>query len=174
MDTKNKTCKNFLIRTNIIIFIITTKSIMTKEEIENTYEFKIIKKAVMREFPFIKDIIIREEDEKTFLGYKYIYFITAIIDPFVMTNLYGGQVWEHIITIMKKNNADFESSFLATFVRSEDRKIIGNVQDDIRDLIRSIHETKTLPNEFKLDKYVEIDTFIAKPSSIPPLYNSGK
>ena len=146
---------------------------MTKEEIENTYEFKIIRKAVMREFPFIKDIIIREEDEKTFGGYKYVYFITAIIDPFVMTNLYGGQVWSLVIDMMKKNGY-YDSSFLALFVRSEDGKTINKVQDDIRDLIRSIHQTKTLPDEFKLDKHVEIDTFIAKPSSIPQLYNSGK
>ena len=147
---------------------------MTKEEIENTYEFKIIRKAVMREFPFIKDIIISEEDEKTFGGYKYVYFVTAIIDPFVMTNLYGGQVWSLVIDMMKKNNADFESSFLALFVRSEDGGPINKVQDDIRHLIKSIHQTKTLPDEFKLDRLVEIDTFIAKPSSIPHLYNSGK
>jgi hypothetical protein len=47
---------------------------MTKEEIENTYEFKIIKKAVMREFPFIKDVFISEDDSKELDEYKYIYF----------------------------------------------------------------------------------------------------
>jgi hypothetical protein len=143
---------------------------MTKEEIENTYEFKIIKKAVMREFPFIKDVFISEDDSKELDGYKYIYFISAKIDPFIMTNLYGGQVWVHVIDMMRKYG-EYNSSFLTTFVRSEDRDPISSIGRELKSLVRGIHDTETLPREFKLDKYIEFDTFISDKSSIPPLYN---
>ena len=145
---------------------------MTKEEIENTYEFKIIKKAVMKEFPFIKDVFISEDDSKSLDEYKYIYFISAKIDPFIMTNLYGGQVWSLVIDMLKKYGY-YDSSFLTTFVRTEDRDPISKISKELKSLIKGIHETETLPKEFKLDKHVEIDTFTADKSSIPPLYDQS-
>jgi hypothetical protein len=145
---------------------------MTKEEIENTYEFKIMKKVVMKEFPFIKDVFISEDDNKQLNEYKYIYSISAKIDPFIMTNLYGGQVWSLVIDMMRKNGY-YSSIFLTTFVRPEDRDPISKISNELKSLVWSIHNTETLPREFKLDKHIQLDTFIADKSSIPPLYRSG-
>jgi hypothetical protein len=145
---------------------------MTKEEIENTYEFKIIKKVVMKEFPFIKDVFISEDDNKQLDDYNYTYYISAKIDPFIMTNLYGGQVWSLLIDMMKKNGY-YSSTFMTTFVRPEDRDPISKISNELKSLVWSIHNTETLPREFKLDKHIQLDTFIADKSSIPPLYRSG-
>jgi hypothetical protein len=36
---------------------------MTAQELNDNYEYKITKRALIKEFPFIKDVFVREEEE---------------------------------------------------------------------------------------------------------------
>ena len=36
---------------------------MTREELENYYEYKVTKKALMREFPFVKDMNFKHNED---------------------------------------------------------------------------------------------------------------
>ena len=36
---------------------------MTREQLENNYEYKVTKKALMREFPFVKDVFVKDDND---------------------------------------------------------------------------------------------------------------
>jgi hypothetical protein len=76
---------------NSHIFII----IMTREELENNYEYKVTKKALMREFPFIKDVFVKEDEEIN--KWSFGIFLDLIIDPFAFGHQYGFRVWGPVI-----------------------------------------------------------------------------
>ena len=61
---------------------------MTVEQLKESYMFRIIKRALMKQYPWIKDV---EIDEKDFDDYKTIIFLRAYIDPYEL----GEQMdWE--------------------------------------------------------------------------------
>jgi len=52
---------------------------MTIEQIKESYMLKIIKKSLMREYPWIKDVEIEEKD---FDDYKTVIFLYIYFDPY--------------------------------------------------------------------------------------------
>ena len=53
---------------------------MTEEELYDNYEFKVTKRALMREFPFIKNVYVK--DPATIDQYKSFIFLDADINPY--------------------------------------------------------------------------------------------
>jgi hypothetical protein len=64
---------------------------MEYNELLTNYEYKITKKGLLREFPFIVDVL--DTDEHDFQKYKSVIFITLVIDPYILANMFGAKVW---------------------------------------------------------------------------------
>ena len=64
------------------------ESPMTPEQLENNYEFKVVRRALMREYPWIKDVTFKPSELE-----KYnLIFLDLIVDPIKMGEAYGYNI----------------------------------------------------------------------------------
>lgn len=133
---------------------------MTKEDIENNYTYRIIKRALTRELPFIKDVTFDEEDIKK---YTATMFIDLVIDVNEMAKMYDTQVWD-IIQKKLDRGESYDSSAMALFIDGPDRSEIGRkITDDIQNVINQIQQASVIPNELKLNKRIYTSNYTALP-----------
>ena len=140
---------------------------MTYEELLNNYEYKITKKGLMKEYPFIVDVL---DDEEDFPKYESVVFVTLVIDPFILANMFGVKVWGGIIRTLKRGD-DFDSPTLSIFL---DNNIdLGiKIRQSIDDFIDTIHGSRAIPDEYRMSKLLRVGNYIAYPSSLPPDFMS--
>ena len=137
---------------------------MTREELENNYQYKVSKKALMREFPFIKDVYVTDED---LTKWKSTIYLDIIIDPFALAHQYGFRLWDPIIRALK-NGEDYWSPYLSIFAADNDRlEITSPIVNAMNELIDGIRNSPAIPQDFKLNKVLNLVSFRAKPSSVP-------
>lgn len=140
---------------------------MTYEELLNNYEYKITKKGLMKEYPFIVDVL---DDEDDFLRYESVVFVTLVIDPFILANMFGVKVWGGIIRTLKRGD-DFDSPTLSIFL--ENSVDLGiKIRQSIDDFIDTIHRSRAIPDEYRMDRLLRAGNYIAYPSSLPPDFMS--
>jgi hypothetical protein len=140
---------------------------MTKEELENNYEYKITKRALMKEFPFIKEISARDEHDIN--RWKYSIYLEAVIDPYILGQMYGIPVWPYVTRSLQKGEP-YWAPYLNTFFNNSD--VIDRINKDMGNTILTIRKSKALPDELKLDKELEIGTFITYPQYLPPTFGN--
>ena len=139
---------------------------MTREELENNYEYKVTKKALMREFPFIKDVFVKEDEDIT--RWSHTIYLDVIIDPFAFGHQYGFRVWGPIINYLKRGEP-YMSPYLSLFIGDPDRvELASPINKAMEELMDGIHKSPAIPHELKLGKELVIGTFTATPSSLPP------
>jgi hypothetical protein len=138
---------------------------MTREQLENNYEYKVTKKALMREFPFIKDVHVKDDDDIN-KWVRYIY-IDLIVDPFAFAHQYGFRVWGPIINALKRGE-DYMSAYLSLFIGDPDRvELASPVNKAMEELMDGIHQSPAIPHELKLGKTLKLGSYTATPSSLP-------
>ena len=129
----------------------------TKEEVDSSPIFKIVKKATMMKYPWIKDMYMGDEESLT--KYTSMLFVDIDIDAQQMADQYGwdlepwvrtGNTWD--------NNPYFETVYLATMVKKGDDQLARALQNDIEDQIKRIQKSNAIPSEFKIDKTIGINT----------------
>ena len=138
---------------------------MTREEFENNYEYKVTKKALMREFPFIKDVFVREDEDIN--KWSSTIYLDLIIDPFAFAHQYGFRVWGPIINALKRGEP-YKSLYLSLFIDSGDRvELASPINKAMEELMVGIHRSPAIPKELKLGKILWVGSFTATPSSLP-------
>jgi hypothetical protein len=145
-----------------IIFIV-----MTTDEFKNLYEFKLIKKSIMREFPFVKDIIVKDEDINKWSYNSYVEFV---IDPYILSNIYNIKVWDIATKSLKRGEPFLGTSLSLFFIGGDDSNVANNIHKDMETLMDSIHKSPAIPQELKFNKKIFIGSYIAYPDSLPPFY----
>ena len=137
---------------------------MTKEELYDNYEFKITKRTLMREFPFIKDVYV--EDDEAINRYEHYIWLTLNIDPYQMGQMYGLKV-ANFVTRHLKRGEPYWAPYLSTLM-------LGSVDDTwpirqaLEKLMSGVHYSPALPSELKLPKELDISSYMVKPESLPP------
>ena len=147
---------------------------MTTEELENNYEFKVIKRALKQDFPFIIDIVVNDEAINKFTLGMY---AELIIDPYMIGQMYGLTVWSPVTRDLKEGR-DYWSPYLSTlfvthnpgdFVTHKDAMSVTSPIHRLMDkMMEGIHMSRALPDEYKLPKKLLVGSFRATPSSLPP------
>ena len=136
---------------------------MTIEELKNNYEYKVTVRALKHEFPFIKEVGIKNpEDMDRYMSYI---FLDADIDPFVMFQTYNLRP-DPILMRYLKRGEPYWSTYLSMFAKEGfdgTRPIINAIEE----LIEGIHNSPAIPKEFKLDKKLGISGWYADPSTLP-------
>ena len=141
---------------------------MTYEELLNNYEYKITKKGMMREYPFIIDVL--DTNEEDFTKYESVVFVTLVIDPFILANMFGVKVWGGVTRALKRGD-DFDSPTLSIFL--ENSIDLGiKVRQSIDDFTDTIHRRRAIPDEYRMGRIVRAGNYIAYPSSLPPDFMS--
>ena len=138
---------------------------MTREQLENNYEYKVTKKALMREFPFIKDVYVKDDNDVD--KWRAITYLDVIIDPFVFAHQYGFRVWGPIINALRRGES-YMSPYLSLFIGDDDRtELAYPVNKAMEELMDGIHRSPAIPHELKLGKQLKLGSFTATPSSLP-------
>ena len=136
---------------------------MTPEELYDNYEYKVTVKALKREFPFIKDVRIKEDEINNY----GLIFLELIIDPFQMAETYGYHVSNWVKNHMRKGERD--SSITPSVFFDEPYSEVMKFGNMIDELIRSIHDSKAIPDTMKLPRGRQLDysQFVVDPSVTP-------
>jgi hypothetical protein len=141
---------------------------MTYDELLNNYEYKITKKGMMREYPFIIDVL--DTNEEDFTKYESVVFVTLVIDPFILANMFGVKVWGGVTRALKRGD-DFDSPTLSIFL--ENSIDLGiKIRKSIDDFTDTIDSSRALPDEYRMGRIVRAGNYIAYPSSLPPDFMS--
>lgn len=141
---------------------------MTIDEFKNQYEFKLVKKALMREFPFVKDVTVRDEEDIN--KWKYSFYLELVIDPFVMSNMYNIPVWNIIIKGLKRGEP-YWTSHIGIFFVKKGADVARDVHKEMETLMNEIHKSPAIPQELKMNKSFLIGSYIVYPDTLPPFYD---
>lgn len=119
---------------------------MTPEEVINSYHFKVIKKLLKLNYPFIKDIVL-ESGGKEINKYNLI-FLSVIIDNDKIVEYFNAPL--HRWVGMSFNlYGEYSATGLNMFV-DIDRSASERVRDDMNETIRRINTSKSLPEDLRL------------------------
>jgi len=125
---------------------------MTKEEIINNYEFKLTKKTLLRQFPWIKDMVPSDDAD----SYKTLCFVEIIIDPYELGEQEGWEVASYVGHMGKITNT-FMSPYLSTFFVH--REGPSELEKEIENEMTMIHNTPAIPRDLKMDRRISPSTW---------------
>ena len=134
---------------------------MTADEIRDNYEFKVVRKALMREFPFVKDVLV---DDEHLSKYQYIIPVNLLIDPFVIAQQYNVGIKPSYLRMIK-NDDKFVSALLD--IMFDDRDKVKDIDMQMDKLSREVHNSRALPNEYKLPRPITMSLYLVDQNSIP-------
>ena len=138
---------------------------MTREQLENNYEYKVTKKALMREFPFVKDVFVKDDDDID--KWNRTVYLDLIVDPFAFAHQYGFRVWGPIINALRRGE-EYMSPYISLFIGDPDRtELASPVNKAMEELMDGIHQSPAIPHELKLGKTLKVGSYTATPSSLP-------
>jgi hypothetical protein len=118
---------------------------MTYDEFMDNYEFKVAKRILMREYPWIKDVQLEKPDE---LNRWNLIFLDLSIDPFELSVEKGWPLAFYVTNSVMKDG-DFWSPYLSTYYSGnsdEARELVSNIEKMLEDL----HRSPAIPKEMKL------------------------
>ena len=128
---------------------------VTPTEVENNYEFKLMKKVLRQEYPWIKDVLVPSDEEIN----KYnLIFLPIVIDPFILQKEVGLPLERWIKRYLsdehyKQTNRQYAyvSSYISTMFNG-DRDISTLLQGELDILMRSVGRSAAIPNDLKMGK----------------------
>lgn len=127
---------------------------VTKEEVESSYEFKLMKKILKNEFPWIKDVRTPSEEEINQYG---LIFLDIVIDPFILQKELEWPLSSYMkmyltgVFASDQNPYVYSSSYL-NIIYDILREEAKEVHDEVEKTMRSISTSPAVPQDLKLGK----------------------
>lgn len=125
---------------------------MTKEEVENSFEFKVVKRVLIQEHPWIKDMEIDGDPNE----YRLSLFINLYIDPYELAELTDTEVKRWVKSSLISHGV-FDCGFLSIII--DHTVTADSITDEIKNTIKSIHNSKILDESLKLEKLLNLIGF---------------
>lgn len=134
---------------------VTPNNYVTPSELENNYEFKLMKKVLRQEYPWILDILVpKDEDINKF----NLIFLPIVIDPFMLQKEVGLPIEKWIRRYLTEDKYQYMgkpyayvSSYISTMFKG-DREITQQIHDEVEKTMRSVEKSAAIPNDLKLGK----------------------
>ena len=123
------------------------KDPITKDELYNNYEFRVVKKILKDRYPWIKDVIV--EDPTNINKYNII-FVDIMIDADQLSQETGGEIMPFVKSSIFYDY--FSSPYLSTFFKTDHPSPYSKIQDEIDNTLSSIRTSSALPSHLKLPK----------------------
>ena len=114
---------------------------MTVQELEESYMFRIIKRSIMKEYPWVKDVKIDQED---FENYKRVVFLNLSIDPYEL-----GQEKDWEVASWVRNEPHYEGSTIGMFFRGRNDEY-HELNDEMNTTIEYISDSPAIPDDLRL------------------------
>lgn len=119
---------------------------ITYEEFLDNYEFKVAKRILLREYPWIKDVRYIHPDD---INKWNLIFVDIFINPFELSELKGWTVANYVTSSVERGE-EFWSPYLTTFftksIGEEGREMVTEMEKTLED----IHKSSAIPQEMKL------------------------
>jgi hypothetical protein len=137
---------------------------MTKEDLENNYEYKVVRRALMREFPWIKDVTFDPEELDTY----NLIFLRLIVDPIEMGEQYGWEMNRWVTDAWSKGQR-YSANYPSLLFNITHEVGKDNVTNPLINMLEQIHSSPALPEEMKLPKgrQFTVGSFIVNPDGEP-------
>jgi hypothetical protein len=129
-----------------------------RDHILSNGEFKIIRKILKREFPYIKDVI----PSSVLDDYNTVTFLDIILDTPTFEETLGVQM-SNIIKNMYKDElerGEYNTSYLPSVYRRDDKEALVDFHDNVRDTLKRINKSSAVPSEIKLKPKADISHYI--------------
>ena len=128
---------------------------VTHDEVVNSYEFKLMKRILLREFPWIKDVVVPTDEE---INEYNLIFLDIVMDPFELQREVGWPLATWIKLYLTTptfayapNNYSYVSSYLSTMFDT-DRDNTSPIHNEIESTMRSVQKSAAIPHDLKLGK----------------------
>ena len=118
---------------------------MTAEQVENNYTYKVIRKVLMREYPWIKDVQL---DVPRLENFKYVIFLDIFIDPYVLGKEHDWKVARWIESSIR-NNEPYESTSLSLFFNGSMDEM-RELKTEVEKTIGDVQQSPAIPPEMRL------------------------
>ena len=115
------------------------------EELNNNYEYKVMRKAVMREFPWVKDVTIFNPDN---MNNYNILFVDLVINPIILQQEMEWPIMWYVPYTVERDG-EMTGPFLGSFFKTSYREA-QDLVNDIETLMKSVHNSPALPSELKI------------------------
>lgn len=130
------------------------KDMLTYEQLIDNYEYKVSKKILIREYPWIKDVTPTDGREK--VNEYNLIFITLHINPFELSDVTGWPIAKWTFNDIK-NGITYWSPYLSTLMNVPYEE--GNrITNEIDDTLNSIHTSSAIPQELRLPTTRKLST----------------
>ena len=114
---------------------------MTAEEVKESYMFRIIKRALMKEYPWITNVEVNEEE---FDNYFRVIFLNVFIDPYILGEEYDWEVARWV-------EPGYNSSSVGLFFKDRHPQF-SELNVEVNNFIWSVINSPAIPDELKLPK----------------------
>jgi len=138
---------------------------MTYEELIDNYEFKVGRRILIREYPWIKDVVVKTPEDVN--RYNLI-FVDIIIDPFELAQEKGWRLANYIVRSIERGD-DFWSPYLSTYftgIGDEAREMVRGMEETLENL----HKSPAIPQEMRLPGHrkLNIGSWFVQPGQQVP------
>jgi hypothetical protein len=141
--------KVFIVSQNKVI----NMAMHTKEEIENSYVFKITKRTFKRKYPFIKELKLEDDWER----YSTLLFVEIYFNPIELMEYLNIPQTESNLKHLKRWG-DTGAAYLSLFfpTKANDNNVVTNLSNDVNSLAERIHESPALESHMSLPKKIHV------------------
>jgi hypothetical protein len=140
---------------------------MTYEQLMDNYEYKVVKRLLKKEYPWIKDVDVKDDNDE--INKYNLIFVDVTIDPF---ELGRQEDWTPSRYLRRRieDDGEYWSPYLSSFFRDVMWEDARPLQDDINKALASIHSSPALPIDLRLPgtRKFQIGSWYAYPTSITP------
>jgi len=138
---------------------------LTYEELLDNYEFKVGKRILTREYPWIKDVVIKTPEDVN--RYNLI-FIDVIFNPFELSEEKGWRLASYVVKSIDRGD-NFWAPYLSTFFTNmgeEARELVQSMEKTLEDL----HKSPAIPQEMRLPGHrrLNIGSWYTQPGTQVP------
>ena len=133
---------------------------MSGDELRNNYEYKVVRRALMKQYPWIKEVTFDEDD----LNKYNLIFLNIIVDPIEMGESFGYELNSWIKSRVQRGEKYYGTFpsliFTVPFEQGKDE-----VNIPIENMIREIHNSPALPEDLRLPKgrQFQVGSYIINP-----------
>jgi hypothetical protein len=136
---------------------------ITREEFLDNYEYKVTKRLLKKEFPFIIDVVPTENFE----DYNSVHFVYVVIDPNKFIEEHPeAKLYSYIQYLGEifMPGYVYGMSFKFFFESPED---LYPIQGEIEDTIRGVHFSNSIPSDLKLPTSIGVSGYLVPKKLIP-------
>ena len=135
------------------------KGYITLQELEENYEYKIIKRILKKEFPWIKSVSMKEKNLEKYM----VLFVKIEVDQDIFMETYEVHLRAYPKREVEEGNT-YESPFLSLIFEFEDKSVASGIEEDVVTTMNSVKKSKAIPPELKLanERTWSVDVYFIK------------